>query len=147
MPSYSKSGASGPELTKRFAVNLTRLREHRGLNKSELAKELFGTETDSRGYTVARNRDRIGSWESAKSRPTPDNLLLLADFFRLDPAVMAPDLVGADASRAPQAASMRVLEATPDKAHIELNVVLPVTLAAKVMALVASGASGDDADK
>ncbi|GKT20173.1 hypothetical protein ADUPG1_011681 [Aduncisulcus paluster] len=112
--------------------------EPAGLNKSDLAREIFGTEVDSRGYTVARNRDRIGAWEAEKASPQADNLVLLADYFGIEPADLAPDLIGRTAARAPEAMSMRVLEATPDQAHLQINAVLPASVAAQVMAIVAA---------
>jgi hypothetical protein len=50
-----------------------------GVKPADLARMVWGTTVDSRGYTVPRNRDRIGSYLSAQSYPEPDNLRKLAD--------------------------------------------------------------------
>lgn len=130
------------KLTKRFAVNLTKLREARQMSKSDLAREIFGTEVDKRGYTVARNRDRIGAWESEKARPTPENIVLLAEYFQLEPADLAPDLVGRHASKQPESMSFRVLESNPGQAHVQINTILPVDVAAQIVALVSKSQVG-----
>lgn len=129
------------ELTKRFSVNLALLRESQGLSKSDLAREIYGTEVDKRGYTVARNRDRIGAWESEKAKPSPENIALICEYFGIDAADMSPDLVGRQASKRPESMSFRVLEGRPDQAHIQINTVLPVALASEIIALVSKSAS------
>lgn len=124
------------QLSRKFSANLKLLREARDLNKSDLAKEIWGTEVDARGYTVAKNRDRIGAWEAEKSQPTPENLALLAHFFGVEPAALAPDLVARSASGAPEAMSLRILESDPTRAHVQINTLLPTSVAVEVMQLV-----------
>lgn len=79
-------------LTDRFATNLKLLREQHGLKKSHLAEELWGTEVDSRGYTVARNRSLISSWESGRSVPCEENLDRLSEYFGVFVQDLAPDV-------------------------------------------------------
>jgi len=45
---------------------------------SDLAREIWGSTTDKRGYSVGRNRDRIGHYLNGTSYPEPDNLEKLA---------------------------------------------------------------------
>lgn len=61
-----------------FASLLRRLMLERKISASDLAREVWGTFKDKRGYEVARNRDRIGHYLSGKSHPGPDNLLKIA---------------------------------------------------------------------
>lgn len=49
------------------------------LSASEIARRIWGTTKDRRGYDVARNRDRIGHYLSGNSYPEPDNLAKLAE--------------------------------------------------------------------
>jgi transcriptional regulator with XRE-family HTH domain len=50
-----------------------------GMSSSDLARQVWGTTTDKRGYTVARNRDRIGHYLAGTSYPEAENLQRLAD--------------------------------------------------------------------
>ena len=79
-------------LTDHFATNLKMLREQAGLKKSHLAQELWGTEVDSRGYTVAKNRSLISSWESGRSVPCEENLDRLSEYFGVLVQDLAPDI-------------------------------------------------------
>lgn len=79
-------------LTDHFATNLKLLREQHGLKKSHLAEELWGTEVDSRGYTVAKNRSLISSWESGRSVPCEENLDRLSEYFGVFVQDLAPDV-------------------------------------------------------
>ena len=79
-------------LTDHFATNLKLLREQAGLKKSHLAEELWGTEVDSRGYTVAKNRSLISSWESGRSVPCEGNLDRLSEYFGVFVQDLAPDV-------------------------------------------------------
>jgi transcriptional regulator with XRE-family HTH domain len=127
-----------PKLTRHFAANLTALREDRGLNKSGLARELFGTEIDKRGYTVAKNRDRITAWESGKATPTKENIKLVADYFGIDPVDLAPDIAGRQShTTVATAIQVRVSDASPDRAHVQLDVVLPIQTAFEIANVVA----------
>ena len=53
----------------------------RGFNNSDLARAIGGTIKDTRGYDVARGRDRVGHWLTGNSYPGRDNLYELARVF------------------------------------------------------------------
>jgi transcriptional regulator with XRE-family HTH domain len=61
-----------------FAKTLRACMQQAGFNNSDLARRVWGTTTDSRGYPVARGRDRIGEYLSGDSYPKPENLWKLA---------------------------------------------------------------------
>lgn len=126
------------KLMQNFAANLELVRTHKGLSKSDLAREIWGTYTDSRGYTAAKNRDRIGAWESGRATPTPENLALLSEALDIDANLLAPDLMARAASNAPEAFSLRVLANDPEKAHLRVNTILPTETAVKVMGLLST---------
>lgn len=53
----------------------------RRLNQSDLARLLWGTVMDTRGYEVARNRDRIRLYLTGLSYPSMHTIYALADIF------------------------------------------------------------------
>ena len=57
-----------------FAEVLRQLMIDKRVSASELARRVWGTLQDGRGYTVARNRDRIGHYLSGRSYPEKENL-------------------------------------------------------------------------
>lgn len=61
-----------------FANLLRELMLEKRITASELARKVWGTTKDYRGYTVAKNRDRIGHYLSGKSYPEKDNLQKIA---------------------------------------------------------------------
>jgi len=61
-----------------FAKTLRELMLAKRISASDLAREIWGTMKDGRGYEVARNRDRVGHYLSGKSFPTRDNLVKIA---------------------------------------------------------------------
>jgi hypothetical protein len=73
-----------------FADRLTKWMNDAGLKQSDLARKIWGTTKDKRGYEVARNRDRISSYLAGVGLPEPENLQKLADALGCEPG----DLVG-----------------------------------------------------
>jgi hypothetical protein len=61
-----------------FASNLAKHMQRCGFSHSDLATAVWGRTTDIRGYSVAKNRDRIGSYLAGVSMPTPENLSKIA---------------------------------------------------------------------
>jgi transcriptional regulator with XRE-family HTH domain len=76
-----------------FKDRLLRARTERGWSQSQLAREIWGSMVDERGYTVAKNRDRISAWEGGRAVPDPQNLQKLCDVLGLTLDQLAPDLV------------------------------------------------------
>jgi transcriptional regulator with XRE-family HTH domain len=62
-----------------FAEKLSAIMAKLGLSPSEVARRTWGSHTDKRGYSVARNRDRIGHYLAGTSYPGEINLKKLAD--------------------------------------------------------------------
>lgn len=56
-----------------------------GLNNSDLARQVWGTTKDSRGYHVARNRDRIGHYLVGTSYPNLDTRYKLSEVLGVFP--------------------------------------------------------------
>ena len=95
---------------KAFAVWLAAQMAARGLNHSDLARAINGTIKDTRGYDVARGRDRIGHYLRGESYPSLDTKYALAK--ALD--VFPDDIPGPGKPlRAVSRAKQRTLPASP----------------------------------
>ena len=68
-----------------FAAWLSAKMAEHGLNHSDLARQIWGTITDTRGYQVARNRDRIGNYLAGTSYPSLDTKYKLGEVFSVFP--------------------------------------------------------------
>jgi hypothetical protein len=64
-----------------FAAWLAAQMAARGLNHSDLARMIWGSVDDPRGYKVAKNRDRIGVYLSGAGYPSLDTKYELAKVF------------------------------------------------------------------
>lgn len=62
-----------------FAEKLDAAMNEKHLKPAALAKKVWGTVKDSRGYDVGRNRDRIGHYLNGTSYPNPENLKRIAE--------------------------------------------------------------------
>ena len=123
-------------LTDHFAINLKLLREQAGLKKSHLAQELWGTTTDSRGYTVAKNRDRISAWESGKAVPCEENLDRLSEYFGVFVPDLAPDVAD------PRTRRPAALQTALDNGKIKVRIEVSGSSAAEVAEVLRSMAEG-----
>lgn len=75
-----------------FAERLGAAMQKGGLSAAEVARRIWGTVKDRRGYDVARNRDRIGHYLSGKSYPEPENLTKLAEAVGIPVDQLAMDM-------------------------------------------------------
>jgi hypothetical protein len=62
-----------------FATTLRNAMLKQSLSAAEVARRVWGTHQDKRGYEVAKGRDRIGAYLAGTSYPGPENLQKLAD--------------------------------------------------------------------
>lgn len=61
-----------------FAMTLRQLMIDKRISASDLARAVWGTTKDGRGYEVAKNRDRVGHYLSGNSHPSRENLVKIA---------------------------------------------------------------------
>lgn len=61
-----------------FAEALRAALRRKGMSASDVAREIWGSTTDRRGYSVAKNRDRIGLYLNATAYPDEESLKELA---------------------------------------------------------------------
>lgn len=75
---------------------IVRLRTAAGIDSAaELARRIYGTTTDKRGYSVAKNRDTIWRYETNKAMPSRKNIERMAVVLgvtvaELDPSRASP---------------------------------------------------------
>ena len=125
-------------LSGRFPDRLYVARTRKGWSQSDLAREIWGTVEDARGYTVARNRDRISAYERGKATPERANLDALAQALGLPPEELAPDLLmdKDDAAGRPPSLRLTVLGDGTDAVRLQVDMVTDLATASKVVALL-----------
>lgn len=94
-----------PELEK-FRDNLLRGMMNKNMSASDVARAVWGSKTNNRGASVARNRDRMTHYLAGKAYPRPETVLTLAEVLDLDPSDLEREmykLTGSpgDAARVP----------------------------------------------
>jgi transcriptional regulator with XRE-family HTH domain len=128
------------KLQKDFADNLARAMQDKGMSQSDLARIVWGSTKDSRGYDVARNRDRISAYLAGAGIPEPDNLKKLAAALDLTPE----DLLGAEVMAARPLTrtkshqvdiQMASVIGRPGWMQVSLNVVVPMADAQEFLTL------------
>lgn len=118
-----------------------------GLTSSEVARRMWGTSTDKRGYETARNRDSLKHYLAGTRCPDPENLIRLADAIGVPaeelsvdlptvknpfaPTVRQQHLSGtiSAASAASGALSLTSLPAQPSKIRLQVDRVIDWELA------------------
>jgi len=131
----TKDDASTPPvLYGTFSERLRQERENKGLSQSELARLVWGETVDKRGYTVAKNRDRVSAYEGNRAKPTDKNLTALANVLGIDEAELAPEIVSGRAFREPTPAiEMRTVEGGT---FIKVNAKVSAEAALQIFALL-----------
>lgn len=120
------------EFSRRLAEQMHKQR----LSQSDLARKVWGTTTDARGYEVARNRDRISQYLKARAMPDTSNLVAIANALGCDSDDLAPP-AGSAAEQANPAIQITTVAGTPDKVYLTVNALVPMATALKVGQLIA----------
>lgn len=74
-----------------FADALRAAMKKANMTASDVARQIWGTTTNPRGYEIARNRDRISQYLTGNSYPGPENLQKLADAVGVHVSVLQID--------------------------------------------------------
>jgi hypothetical protein len=108
------------------------------VSASEVARRIWGTTKDSRGYDVARNRDRIGHYLAGTSYPEPDNLVKLANAVGVSVEELTIERPDPPVVPRRQVADLRLTAAVdePNKAHLLLDRTLDWETALRILQLV-----------
>lgn len=124
-----------------FKQRLYQLRRDRGWSQSELARRVWGETTDARGYTVAKNRDRVSAYESGKAIPERTNLEALASALGVSMEELAPDLILTRHKAAVQPAAFE-MQIVGGEAHLKMDAMVPLSVAVQIVALLEKVALG-----
>jgi transcriptional regulator with XRE-family HTH domain len=119
-----------------FARRLHDLMMAKGLSQSDLARAIWGKAVDGRGYDVAKNRDRISQYLKGLSVPEPVNMAKIARELGVTVTDLAPDAVASAIDRENPAISMTMVAGHTDKTHLQINQLVPLDTAAKIIALL-----------
>lgn len=122
-----------------FAARLKKLMEERGMTQSSLARELWGTIKDGRGYEVARNRDRISVYLAGLGLPEEDNAKSMAKIL----GCTVEDLMGAEGmtkpitrNRGTITTQMVMSEDRPGWMQVQVNVLMPMPKVAELVKML-----------
>jgi len=126
-------------LQKDFADRLAKWMKDKGYSQSKLAREIWGSMKDSRGYDVARNRDRISAYLAGAGLPETENLQKLCDALGCSP----DDLVGPVGTTRPLTrrtnpidVQLATVSGQPDMLMIVANTILPAGTAIEILKLI-----------
>lgn len=121
-----------------FAQALQQAMLKEKVSASEVARRIWGTTKDSRGYDVARNRDRIGHYLAGTSYPEPENLELLAKAVGVSVEDLTIERPDPPVVPRRQVADLRLTAAVdePTKAHLLLDRTLDWETALRILQLV-----------
>jgi len=138
MRRFSKTTVNGENVTatpeqQEFSAKLKQARLDRGLSQSDLAREIWGEMIDGRGYTVAKNRGLISAYENGQAFPEDKNIQMLADALNLDPAELVP---GGIKNTNQRTLVMSVADAKAGLASLQVNMIVPMAVAAQVVAIL-----------
>ncbi len=125
--------ASNPAATQ-FARNLRRARKDRNWSQSDLARNVWGEMVDKRGYTVARNRDLVSSYERGRYLPKAETLAEIALALGMTVQELLPP-VQETASIVGEAPGALVTIQHTGETYARLNIctVVPLAVALKVI--------------
>jgi transcriptional regulator with XRE-family HTH domain len=119
-----------------FASRLQHLRNAKGWSQSDLAREVWGEMENASGRKVARNRDRISTYEMGKSWPDPHNLTKIAEALGVSPEELAPDITGSAVERQNPEIALIAVAGHSDKVHLRINKLVSFGIATEIMGLL-----------
>jgi transcriptional regulator with XRE-family HTH domain len=119
-----------------FASKLQHLRTERGWSQSDLAREVWGEIETRAGRKVAKNRDRISTYEMGKSWPDPHNLTKIASALGVSPEELAPDITASTVDRQNPEIALIAVAGHHDKVHLKVNKLVSMNIATMIMQLL-----------
>jgi hypothetical protein len=125
----------------RFARRLHEAIVSRNMSPSDLAAEVWGRTTDSRGYNVAKGRDRISVYLQGKSVPDPKNLARIAEVLGMKVEELAPDITASTVEKENPEIAMTAIAGHADKVFLRVNKLVPLELAAKIISMLSESKS------
>lgn len=122
--------------TEKFSRRLYKLMADKKMSQSDVARAIWGTRDDPRGYKVARNRDRISAYLKGKSYPSHENLEKLAALLGVTPDELAPDLAVRGMDSEEPDLSITAIAGHHDKVMLRVSRLVAPTTAMEIMALL-----------
>jgi len=137
-PALMTLDQSREEQLKIFGEKIHAAMLRKQMNVSDLARAIWGTVTDYRGFVVAKNRDRAGFYVQGKSYPNEENLKKLAHALDLDVEELRVEKPAFIVHKKAENPNMKltVMASEPNKALLEINLLLPTKGALEVLELV-----------
>lgn len=120
----------------RFAKRLNERMLAREMSQADLARAVWGSMTDKRGYEVARNRDRISVYLRGLGFPDPINLKKIADVLGTTPEDLAPEMQASKAERDNPEVLMSAIAGHPDRVLLRVNKLVPLSVAAEIISII-----------
>lgn len=139
-----------------FAEALRKAMEEQALSLTEVARRVWGTTKDTRGYEVAKNRDRIGHYLKGTSYPIPENLQKLADAVGVPVESLtiaqrpAPLMRQSRRPRElpsvahPEEVEILEINGAPGMSRLRINKAVATKLALKIFAMLTEANGNDD---
>jgi transcriptional regulator with XRE-family HTH domain len=122
-----------------FASTLQQLRVAKHWSQSDLAREVWGEITNpNTGRKVAKNRDRISSYEMGKSWPDPHNLTKIANALGVSPEELAPDITASTIERQNPEIMLVAVAGHMNKVLLKIHKVTSYATAAEIMRLLSN---------
>lgn len=109
-----------------FPAWLKAAREAKGWSQTDLARAIWGSIANRKGYLVARNRDRISCYENGKSLPNARHLKQMCDALGVPPPDLGPE------RRPPPPKFLMTESAKPGNAFVQINMDMPYSIAAAI---------------
>ena len=119
-----------------FASRLQDFRKEKGWSQSDLAREVWGEIETRAGRKVAKNRDRISTYEMGKSWPDPANLTKIAKALGVPPEELAPDITASTVDRQNPEIALIAVAGHHDKVHLKVNKLVSMNIATMIMQLL-----------
>lgn len=137
-PQPTTAGTSTQAQRDEFARRLQTAMLNKGLSNSDLARAVWGETEDSKGYKVARNRDRVAVYLAGKGFPEMGTLHKLAGVLGVSKEDLAPHVTMVAVDRERPAFSMTMAPGQGTEADVQLNMRLPLSVAVQISQLVTS---------
>ena len=119
-----------------FAKRLQQIMLDKRMSQSDVARRIWGTSIDKRGFEVAKNRDRISVYLKGKTLPDPVNMARLADALGVTVPELAPNLAETATQRENPEVQMTVIGGNSEKVLLRVNKFVPMAVAAKIITIL-----------
>jgi transcriptional regulator with XRE-family HTH domain len=120
-----------------FPDRLQRLMDQKKMTRAELARHIWGTMVDERGYTVARNRQTVSRYLAGKTDPNETTKRLIAEALGVTYKQLYPndDPVNRPGS------GVTLTSMGSQRCRVDISLELPMDVATQVIQLVSEYAT------